>query len=63
VYDGQFNRTKVLGEGITTALLRQQGIRVFSQFELAEAEDYLKAIEDEDNRRAELKVISQRPLL
>lgn len=31
IYDGTFSQTKVTGEGITTALLRQHGIEVFSE--------------------------------
>lgn len=45
IYNGQFEQVKVAGEGITTALLRERGVRVFSQFELPKAADYLKVIE------------------
>lgn len=31
VYDGYFSKTKIIGEGITTALLREHGIQVFSE--------------------------------
>ena len=36
IYNGEFNRTKQTGSGVTTALLRQNGIQVFGQhqFEL-----------------------------
>ena len=45
VYDGTFTRTKVAGEGITTALLRERGIAVFSEEELDAADAYVTALE------------------
>lgn len=45
IYNGQFSSEKIAGEGITTALLRQNGIKVFSQFELAAANSYLNKLE------------------
>jgi uncharacterized protein YbbK (DUF523 family) len=36
-YDGTFSGVKVSGEGVTTALLRQHGVQVFSELELPEA--------------------------
>lgn len=36
-YDGSFSGVKVSGEGVTTALLRQAGVRVFSELELPAA--------------------------
>ncbi|WP_017903271.1 DUF523 domain-containing protein [Pseudomonas asplenii] len=36
-YDGTFSGVKVTGEGVTTALLRQAGVQVFSELELPEA--------------------------
>lgn len=38
IYDGSFSRTLKEGEGVTTALLRHHGIKVFSEeeFELAD---------------------------
>ena len=45
IYDGQFSRNKIPGEGVTTALLRKHGIQVFSQFELAAADHYLKSMD------------------
>lgn len=36
-YDGTFSGVKVSGEGVTTALLKQHGVQVFSELELAEA--------------------------
>lgn len=37
VYDGTFSGTKVSGEGVTSALLRREGVLVFSELELDEA--------------------------
>lgn len=36
-YDGTFSGVKITGEGVTAALLRRHGVRVFSELELAEA--------------------------
>ena len=45
VYDGTFTGTAVPGAGVTTTLLRERGIRVFSELELAEADAYLRSLE------------------
>ncbi len=45
IYNGQFSAKKIAGEGVTTTLLRQNGIQVFSQFELAAADCYLNNLE------------------
>jgi len=46
VYDGTFTSTRVNGgEGVTTALLRSRGIRVFSEHELEAAAEYLASVE------------------
>lgn len=37
IYDGSFNRQPIVASGVTTALLRQQGIRVFNQHQLDDA--------------------------
>ncbi len=37
LYDGHFSGNKVPGEGVTAALLRQNGIDVYSQFEIEAA--------------------------
>jgi len=37
-YDGTFSGVKVPGEGVTTALLRREGVLVFSELELEQAE-------------------------
>lgn len=36
-YDGTFSATRVAGEGVTAALLRQEGVRVFNENQLDEA--------------------------
>ena len=36
-YDGTFSRVKVSGEGVTAALLKRNGVKVFSELELPEA--------------------------
>ncbi|WP_373047673.1 DUF523 domain-containing protein [Vulgatibacter sp.] len=43
IYDGTFTGKAIAGEGVTTALLRQHGIAVFSEAELAEADAALRA--------------------
>ncbi|WP_160104815.1 DUF523 domain-containing protein [Pseudomonas izuensis] len=42
-YDGTFSGVKVSGEGVTAALLRRNGVQVFSELELAEAAQALAA--------------------
>jgi uncharacterized protein YbbK (DUF523 family) len=37
IYDGSFSRTAVPGSGVTAALLRQHGIKVFNQHQLEAA--------------------------
>ncbi len=37
VYDGSFRRARIKGSGLTTALLRQHGIKVFNQNQIAKA--------------------------
>jgi len=41
IYDGSFTRRSIAASGVTTALLRQHGIEVFSQHQLAAAISYL----------------------
>ncbi|WP_434699084.1 DUF523 domain-containing protein [Pseudomonas sp. D1-1] len=43
-YDGTFSGVKIRGEGVTAALLKRNGVRVFSELELAEAALALKAL-------------------
>ena len=46
VYDGTFTSTRVTGsKGVTAALLEQNGIRVFSELELADADAFLRTFE------------------
>ncbi len=44
VYDGSFSDKLIAGSGVTTALLEQHGIRVFSQLRVREAADYLASL-------------------
>ncbi len=41
IYSGDFSGTKVDGAGVTAALLTTNGIKVFSQYQLTEANKYL----------------------
>jgi uncharacterized protein YbbK (DUF523 family) len=41
IYDGQFKRQLIDGQGVTAALLTQHGIQVFNQFQLLELEQAL----------------------
>ena len=45
VYDGTFSGARVPGAGVTTALLHERGVRVFSEEELAAADEYLRLLE------------------
>jgi len=42
IYDGSFSGTRKSGMGVTTALLKQNGIRVFNQNQLEALQVYLK---------------------
>lgn len=44
VYDGNFQGKKISGEGITTKLLRNSGILVFSQHQLEKADEYYQQL-------------------
>jgi uncharacterized protein YbbK (DUF523 family) len=44
IYDGSFSGIKKPGKGVTSALLEENGIRVFSEREISEAENYLKTL-------------------
>ena len=46
-YDGTFSGVKVSGEGVTAALLKRHGVRVFNELELADAAAALKALINE----------------
>jgi uncharacterized protein YbbK (DUF523 family) len=41
IYDGSFSGIKKPGKGVAAALLEENGIRVFSEREIFEAEEYL----------------------
>lgn len=45
IYNGGFSGTKITGKGVTTTLLESNGIRVFSQHQIEEAESLLKECE------------------
>ncbi|MDH1264600.1 DUF523 domain-containing protein [Pseudomonas sp. GD03944] len=47
-YDGTFTGRKVAGEGVTAALLRRAGVRVFNEAQLAEADAALAELERGD---------------
>jgi uncharacterized protein YbbK (DUF523 family) len=44
-YDGSFSGVRVAGEGVTAALLRRAGVRVFNEDELAAAEAAVRELE------------------
>ena len=46
IYDGTFSRTKFAGSGVTAALLSQNGIKVFNENQISEANEYLKSLEE-----------------
>ncbi len=45
IYDGSFSGVKKPGKGVTTVLLQENSIRVFSEREIPKAADYLKTLE------------------
>ncbi|GAA3652462.1 DUF523 domain-containing protein [Nonomuraea antimicrobica] len=45
IYDGSFQGRRTPGQGVTTALLELNGIRVFDEGRLAEAAAYLRTLE------------------
>jgi uncharacterized protein YbbK (DUF523 family) len=45
IYDGSFSRNKVDGVGVTTALLLENAIPVYSQHELSAAKEFLGQLE------------------
>jgi uncharacterized protein YbbK (DUF523 family) len=50
IYDGSFSGTRAPGDGVTAALLRSNGIHVFSEHELDRAAEWLRHEEDEPRR-------------
>ena len=56
IYDGTFSGKSIPGVGVTTALLKRNGIKVFSEQQTTEAADYLRSLEqnnvpNEDRQR------------
>lgn len=49
IYDGTFAGVKVENQGVTAALLRESGIQVFNEAQLAEANALLERLEAEQN--------------
>ena len=45
VYDGTFSGTRTAGPGVTAALLRLNGVRVFGDHEIDAAEEFLAAVD------------------
>jgi uncharacterized protein YbbK (DUF523 family) len=45
IYDGSFSGKKVMGQGVTSSLLKKNGIQVFADSQLEEAERFLTSIE------------------
>lgn len=41
-YDGSFTGVSEAGKGVTVALFEENGVRVFSEHQMAEANSYLK---------------------
>jgi uncharacterized protein YbbK (DUF523 family) len=41
IYDGAFSSVRKVGQGVTTALLERNGIKVFSDLEIEKAAEYL----------------------
>lgn len=49
VYDGTFKNRRIPGEGVATALLRQNGITVFSETQVASLLDWLEKQEQKND--------------
>jgi uncharacterized protein YbbK (DUF523 family) len=49
IHDGTFSGTRVNGVGVTTALLEENGIRVFGENQIDEAERWLISITRQEN--------------
>ncbi len=48
IYDGSFTRNAVPGSGVTAALLRRHGIKIFNQHRLDRAFRYLESCSDKE---------------
>lgn len=46
IYDGTFSGARVRQRGVTAAILENAGVRVFSEEQLEEASEYLRALEE-----------------
>lgn len=44
IYDGTFASVRKIGQGVTTALLERNGIKVFSDLEIESAAEYLERL-------------------
>jgi uncharacterized protein YbbK (DUF523 family) len=44
IYDGRFEGNKIVGAGVTAALLQEKGIRVFNQFSISAADEALQQL-------------------
>ncbi|MDP2561472.1 DUF523 domain-containing protein [Psychrobium sp. 1_MG-2023] len=44
VYDGEFTNKLIVGQGVTTTLLRAHGVKVFNQHQLRQAHQYLLSL-------------------
>ena len=49
IYDGTFSSTLYPGDGVTAALLKNAGIRVFTEKQLAKADEYLAQLESKND--------------
>ncbi len=50
IYDGHFSGTLKQGDGVTVALLKRHGIRVFQEGELEKAQAFLRKLEAKSER-------------
>lgn len=42
IYDGTFSGTRIEGNGVTASLLKENGIRVFTEHEMGELEQWME---------------------
>lgn len=47
IYDGSFSRRLRTGDGVTTAALKREGVKVFTENQISEAKEYLKQIDSD----------------
>lgn len=45
IHDGTFTGTQVPGKGVTSSLLESSGVRVFSEVQFVEANEFLMELE------------------